>query len=71
MSKEIITGDGRIFKQTGGETFRELGGKKSEVSVAQIKQYERYTGVKAVDLKESSRNNPQFTQIMYDKAKNS
>lgn len=69
MAKEIITGDGRIFKQTSQGTFKEQGGRGKEVTGSQIKAYEKYTGVKAVDLKESARTNPQFTNLNWQRSK--
>ena len=67
--KEIITGDGRIFKETSRGTLQEQGGKGVEVAISAIKDYDRYTGTKSMSLKDSARNHPNFTQMMWDKSK--
>ena len=68
---ELITGDGRIFKPTLKGTYQEMGGKHTEVSPQQLKQYEKYTGSKVERLTDVAKTHPQFAQMMYDKAKNS
>ena len=67
--KEIITGDGRIFRESGNGIFREQGGKRVEVSANQIKQYDKYADTKSMDLKDSARSNPHFTNLMWEKSK--
>jgi len=68
---DIITGDGRVFKEDkwGHGTYTEQGGKGAVVSAKELAQYGKYTGVKIETIKESHKNSPAFTEMMLQKSK--
>lgn len=68
MAKEIMTEDGRIFKQTQ-EGFVERSSNGYYDKPMSREQFNKETEyVKKLDLKEVARDNPRFAEMMWDKA---
>jgi len=69
--KSLITADGRIFEEDNLKygTYKEKGGKGAEVTAQEIKNYDKYTGTKTVNLKDSGKSHPYFTEMMIEKSK--
>lgn len=67
MGREILTEDGRIFKQTDRGFQERSNGRYTEpMSRAEFEKKTEY--VKKIDLKEAARDNSRFVDMMWDKA---
>ena len=71
MAKEIIMDNGKIFRVDSDDRLserKEGGYQKTNMTTRDVKAFEKMTGTKAHELKDSAKTHPNFTQMMVDKA---